>query len=111
MDAIGLGELAGFAVTLISAFWVLLTLLFRQFEQKISGQFAGVSTRLDKIETDAKEWMRIERELLGFKADMPVHYVRREDWVRNQTVIEAKLDAVAMKLENWQLKEVAKHEH
>jgi hypothetical protein len=35
---------------------------------------------------------------------MPLHYVRREDYVRNQTVIEAKLDALALRLENVRLK-------
>lgn len=108
---IGLSELVGFAITLLAAFWVLFTLLFKQFEQKLSGRFDAISGRLGTIESDAKEWTRLERELLGLKADMPLHYVRREDYVRNQTVIEAKLDALAVKLENWQLKEVAKHEH
>lgn len=50
------------------------------------------------------QWQRIERDFLEFKADLPVQYVRREDYVRNQTVIEAKLDAVALKIENLQLK-------
>lgn len=53
---------------------------------------------------DAGQWQRVERELLSLKADLPVLYVRREDYVRNQTIIEAKLDAVALKLENIQLK-------
>ena len=46
----------------------------------------------------------LERQLYTLKADMPLQYVRREDYVRNQTVIEAKLDAVALKIENLQLK-------
>lgn len=97
---IGLGELLTFGIVLIGAFWTLLTLLFKQFQRSITKQF-------ESLEADAKEWVRLERELLNFKADMPLHYVRREDYVRNQSVIEAKLDAVALKIENWQLKEVA----
>lgn len=93
----------GFGGTLIAAFWVLLVLLFKQFQEKIT-------TKFDALESDAKEWARLERDLLLFKADMPLHYVRREDYVRNQTVIEAKLDALAVKLENWQLKGVKNHE-
>lgn len=53
---------------------------------------------------EASQWARVERDLLTLKADLPVLYVRREDYVRNQTVIEAKLDAVALKIENLQLK-------
>lgn len=33
-------------------------------------------------------------------------YVMRDDYVRNQTVIEAKLDSVALRIENLQLKGV-----
>lgn len=97
--SIGIGELIGFGFTLIGAFWALLTLLFKQFQRNITRQF-------EALEADSKEWSRIERELLTFKADLPLNYVRREDYVRNQSVIEAKLDALALKLENWQLKEV-----
>ena len=50
----------------------------------------------------------MEKEFLIFQRDLPLHYVRREDYVRNQTVIESKLDSLALKIENWQLKGVAK---
>ena len=35
---------------------------------------------------------------------MPLQYVRREDFMRSQTVIEAKLDGLALKIENIQLR-------
>ncbi len=40
-----------------------------------------------------------ERSILQLRAELPLEYVRREDWIRNQTVIEAKLDALAAKLD------------
>jgi len=46
----------------------------------------------------------LERDFLNWKAELPVHYVRREDYVRGQSVIEAKLDALYSKLELVQLK-------
>ena len=46
----------------------------------------------------------VERQVLRLKADLPRDFVMRDDYVRNQTVIEAKLDAVALRLENAQLK-------
>ena len=53
------------------------------------------------------ELMRnIEREFLRFQADLPLQYVRREDYVRGQSVIEAKLDALYNKLEVVQMKGV-----
>lgn len=40
-----------------------------------------------------------KKEFMRFKADLPLNYVRREDYIRGQTVIEAKLDALYNKLE------------
>ncbi|MBI1626932.1 hypothetical protein [Comamonas suwonensis] len=63
-----------------------------------------VLARLDAMEKSAAQWQSIEREMLQMKADMPLQYVRREDYIRGQSVIEAKLDAVASKLEIAQLR-------
>jgi hypothetical protein len=41
-----------------------------------------------------KEWRRVERELMELKVELPHKYVRRDDYVRNQTIIESKLDAI-----------------
>lgn len=53
---------------------------------------------------DTAQWQSVERELLQLKADLPIQYVRREDYIRNQSVIETKIDAVALRIENLQLK-------
>lgn len=67
-----------------------------------------VNTRLTALDSavkdDAKQWLRVERELLSLKAEMPLHYVRREDYIRGQSVLEAKLDGLVMKIENVQLR-------
>jgi ABC-type antimicrobial peptide transport system permease subunit len=64
----------------------------------------ALKTRLAAIEATAREeagqWQRVEREILQIKADMPLNYVRREDYIRGQSVIEAKLDGLAAKTEN-----------
>jgi hypothetical protein len=77
-------------------------------EQSRTTQHDQVSKRLDAIEVanreEANQWQRVERELFKMQADMPVHYVRREDYIRGQSVIEAKLDGLATKLENAQLR-------
>lgn len=58
--------------------------------------------RLDAINetlrAEAGQWQRIERELLTLKADLPLNYVRREDYIRGQSVLESKLDALATKV-------------
>lgn len=75
----------------------------------------ALSTRLDGMEQinrdEAAQWQRIERDLLKMQADMPLHYVRREDYIRGQSIIEAKLDALGSKLEAAQLRAAAGGHH
>lgn len=54
--------------------------------------------RADVMEAKTKA-QEVEKDLLRLKADLPLDYVRRDDWIRNQSVIEAKLDGLATKLE------------
>lgn len=67
-----------------------------------------LAARLDGIEAsnreEATQWQRVERELMTFKADLPLHYVRREDQVRRDSIVEAKLDGLATKIENFMLR-------
>lgn len=62
------------------------------------------NTLEDANRQEAGQWQRIERELMELRASLPVEYVRREDYTRGQSVIEAKLDGLASKLENAQLR-------
>lgn len=92
-------------------------LLLAQFEKRQAERFRAMEAsrkqssehwdqRFTALESAAKEWTRVEREFLEWKADLPMTYVMRDDYVRNQTVIEAKLDSVALRLENLKLKGV-----
>jgi len=114
-------------------FWQLLTLLLAFFGFVAGGAkvlFSQIDRRLDErfqaledarktadtamqatLNRHAEEEQKVvarlqalDRDFLQWKAELPLQYVRREDYIRNQTVIEAKLDAVALRLENWQLK-------
>ncbi|MCS5516194.1 hypothetical protein NWF32_17140 [Pseudomonas qingdaonensis] len=63
-----------------------------------------MDSRFEELAKDSDRLRQVELGLERLRGEMPLHYVRREDFVRNQTVIEAKLDALALKLENVQLK-------
>lgn len=39
-----------------------------------------------------KEHVKLEKSLLELKADLPLSYVRREDFIRFDTIINVKLD-------------------
>lgn len=63
-----------------------------------------INRHISDGERTASQVVNLERDFLKWQAELPIHYVRREDYVRGQSVIEAKLDAVYNKLEVVQLK-------
>jgi hypothetical protein len=120
---LNLANLIFIFIAAASGIWALLKIIAIQFKsdlkrdlqerfsiQEIASKahYQQLNTRLDVLDSaakvDAGQWQRVERELLNLKADMPLHYVRREDYIRGQSVIEAKLDGLGTKLENAQLR-------
>ncbi|MBP6543214.1 MAG: hypothetical protein KA265_11530 [Piscinibacter sp.] len=96
------------------AVWAFAQVFFNQVERRLDERFAGQETSraeaatrwdakfrelADGQRTERDNWQRLERELMQMRAEMPVQYVRHEDYVRNQSVIEAKLDALYAKIE------------
>jgi len=94
--------------------------LFAQFDSQLDQRFGAQERsrdvaqqhwvqRFDALqkaaEAEREEWRRIERDLLKLMASLPLDYVRREDWVRNQTILESKIDGLAMKIENLKLRQ------
>lgn len=114
-----LGMLAGLLTTLATLGLTFARLLLAQVEKRLDERFVALQkarddarvvclNRFTSIDQERREemaqWQRVERDLLALRAELPLHYVRREDYVRGQTVLEAKLDALAIKLENLQLR-------
>lgn len=107
------GCIAGFGKLLLSQVESRLKERFTaQDEARREGQESlrkTLDVHLDAERTNAQAVQALERDFLKWQADMPLHYVRREDYVRGQTVIEAKLDALYNKLEVVQLKGASSH--
>jgi uncharacterized membrane-anchored protein YhcB (DUF1043 family) len=116
-----LAFLAGLLLSFFGAVFAGGRLLLSQVERRLDEQFAAQDEQrrqnqkhmdtkfaaLEKAaEDEAQEWRKIEREVMSLKADLPINYVRREDYIRNQSVIEAKLDGLALRIENALLKGV-----
>jgi len=55
--------------------------------------------RLAGIGETAKDYARLERTFLELKAELPLQYVRKEDDIRQQVTINAKLDRLAEKID------------
>ncbi len=73
--------------------------LLSQIDSRLEARFLP-------LDNAAADLSRLEKDFLLWKADIPIQYVRREDYVRNQTVIEAKLDALAVRIDTMTLREV-----
>lgn len=107
--------LLAFLGFLFTAGRLLLTQIDRRLNERFEtiekareeGQATWRQTFTQHIDEERRETdllRNIEREFLRFQAELPLHYVRREDYVRGQSVIEAKLDALYNKLEVVQMK-------
>lgn len=64
---------------------------------------ASIDLRMNGFERLADGWREQERAVLQLRIEMAERYVRREDYVRGQTVIEAKLDAINSEMKMIQL--------
>jgi hypothetical protein len=115
----GIGVSCAVLVAFVGGLWAVGKILIKQFIARLDARFQAMEdarieagkhwdNKFAALEQAAnaneQEWRRVERDVLTLKADLPLHYVRREDYVRNQTVIEAKIDGLAIRLENVLLK-------
>jgi len=107
-------QIGAFVAVLVGGAWLLLSLSARQFDKRLEEKFAALEAaraeaseqwrlNFEKLlrdrEEEEKEWRRVERELNALRVELPREYVRREDHIRFETVINAKLDSVAAKLD------------
>lgn len=94
---------------LIKAFGFLVNKVVAQFEMRLDERFAAQEiarqegrkiweARLSRVDEKQE---RIDRELRELLITMPDKYVRREDYVRRETVIEAKIDQLSLRIQNW----------
>lgn len=124
------GAVVTVVATVVGGYWGLIKLAVSQYQRTIAAQLAGMEAsraeffsqfqasleqrfiamekareegrrayegRLAKVEDGL---LKGERDLLHFKLDVSEQRVHREDYVRNQTLIEAKLDGIAKSFEN-----------
>lgn len=55
---------------------------------------ADIEERLERIDAVAREVDRVDSDLKRLMAELPVHYQRREDAIREYTAMNAKLDRI-----------------
>lgn len=83
-------------MTTVGAFWALAQMLIRTSQQHLSERFEALTKLLESqsnlIRAQSDDMRRIERDLMGLKADLPRDYVRREDYTQTIATIMTKID-------------------
>ena len=104
-----LSTLAAGGWAVFKAFGWLVGKVVAQFEARLDERFAAQETarsersrlweaRLARVDDN---YAKIDRELRDLLINLPDRYVRREDYVRRETVIEAKIDQLSLRIQNW----------
>jgi hypothetical protein len=95
-------------VALLGGYFALAKLVVAQFEKRLDERFAAQETaRKEGSRVWTERFGRIEarqeaheRDLTQLMRELPTSYVRREDAIRENTTINAKLDALNARIEH-----------
>lgn len=93
-------QLVGFGGVLFSGFAAIVVgagkIIATQFQQRIDARFNA----LEKQRKDEADGITsLEREFLRFQADLPRHYVRRDDFVQAMGNLNTRIDNFALRME------------
>ena len=100
------GAVVSVILAILGGYWTLARLVVAQFNRSLDERFKAMERarevssrsseeRVARIEDHTRE---LERDILRLRAELPVDYVRREDHIRYETLIGAKLDALGAQI-------------
>ena len=109
MTANELFAIFGAAATIVGGAWGLVKVVVAQFERRLDERFVSME---QSREAGRKLWDEqfrrmerrqgeLERDLSGLLVALPVNYTRREDAIRSDVQVNAKLDAINQRLDQW----------
>jgi len=78
-----------FLAGLVAA-WSLIILGVQKF--MTAGGFKAMGEKIEKLQNAYEKVQGFERQILELKADLPLNYIRKEDFIRHEVVINTKLD-------------------
>ena len=111
---LSLGQISGIVGGLITSACAVAAVMFRALLSQLNARLkqnaesrkefeTRLEERIREIANEGQAWHELERSFLKLRAELPEKYVRREDYIRGQTVIESKLDAIASELKLVQI--------
>jgi hypothetical protein len=87
-----LGTMAAALMAFIALNTGTLRWLFERHESATAEQMASLKREGSDFSHE------VERQMMKLKAQLPLEYVRREDWIRFSSTLDAKLDAMRTEL-------------
>lgn len=102
-------ELVGAIALVVGSHWALLKVAVAQFEKRLDERFDAQELarvegqkswqeRINRIEGRQED---LEKDVRRILIELPREYVSRTDYVRRETVIEAKIDQLSLRIQNW----------
>ncbi len=71
-------------------------IMARLIDRWLKARFDAIEHRIGEMHSenklDIKAWQKVERDILELRAELPRHYVRREEIARIETKLDALLD-------------------
>ena len=86
------GLVAAWSIILLGVLKVIMSSGFKAFSESQAAKLKSIGDQISGFGEVQKSCSALERELLELKADLPSSYVRREDFIRFDVVINSKLD-------------------
>lgn len=74
---------------LVSSWSLIMIAVGRLYVRKC---FKSLESKIEEVSGTSEECKKLEISILKLRADLPLEYVRREDFIRFDTVINVKLD-------------------
>lgn len=102
-----LAQIAGLLGTLVGVLWAFGRLLLTQIERRLDERFTALDqhrqddraahgARMDRLDETTRH---LERQVADLRAELPREYQRREDAIRSESTVMAKLDNLSLKID------------
>lgn len=106
-------QVLGALATMIGGCWALVKVIVSQFNRQLDERFTalekaraeGQSAWNKRMEAIEQKQQDLDKDVRQILIEMPREYVTRTDYVRRETVIEAKIDQLTLRIQNWILEE------
>lgn len=93
-------------------YWALGKMLMGSYEKRLDERFnaqdkareEGKRTYDERAKKMEEKQRELEKDVRQILIELPRDYVARADYMRRETLIEAKIDQLSLRIENWMLR-------